>query len=113
VLIGEYQRRIGEGRLATGKGRAFAAEDRLRAAVIERIMCDHRVDLAEVCAPVGASPGRLIDDSALDQLVADGIARRDDNVVVLADEARPLVRVLAAAFDQYLGQAPARHSRAV
>ncbi|MBA2919977.1 oxygen-independent coproporphyrinogen III oxidase [Sphingomonas sp. MAH-20] len=113
VLIGEYQRRIGEGRLATGKGRAFAAEDRLRAAVIERIMCDHRVDLAEVCAPFGASPGRLIDDSALDQLVADGIARRDDNVVVLADEARPLVRVLAAAFDQYLGQAPARHSRAV
>jgi oxygen-independent coproporphyrinogen-3 oxidase len=34
-------------------------------------------------------------------------------VIELEHEARPLVRVLAAAFDQYLGQAPARHSRAV
>jgi oxygen-independent coproporphyrinogen-3 oxidase len=114
VLIGDYQRRIAEGRLATGKGRPFAPEDRLRAAVIERIMCDHRVDLGQVCAPFGADPDRLLGEAtALDQLVADGIARRDDRVIALADEARPLVRVLAAAFDQYLGQAPARHSRAV
>jgi oxygen-independent coproporphyrinogen-3 oxidase len=114
VLIGDYQRRIAEGRLATGKGRPFAPEDRLRAAVIERIMCDHRVDLDQICVPFGADPDQLLGDSvALDQLVADGIARRDDRVIVLADEARPLVRVLAAAFDQYLGQAPARHSRAV
>jgi oxygen-independent coproporphyrinogen-3 oxidase len=46
-------------------------------------------------------------------LIADGIARRDGNVVALEDNARPLVRVLAAAFDQYLGDGPARHSRAV
>jgi oxygen-independent coproporphyrinogen-3 oxidase len=114
VLIGEYQRRIAEGRLATGKGWPFAPEDRLRAAVIERIMCDHRVDLGQVCAPFGADPDRLLGEAAaLDQLVADGIARRDSRVIELEDEARPLVRVLAAAFDQYLGQAPARHSRAV
>jgi oxygen-independent coproporphyrinogen-3 oxidase len=114
VLIGEYQRRIAEGRLATGKGRAFAAEDRLRAAVIERIMCDNRVDLDQVCEPFGADPDRLLGEAAmLEQLVADGIARRDDRVIALTDEARPLVRVLAAAFDQYLAQAPARHSRAV
>jgi oxygen-independent coproporphyrinogen-3 oxidase len=114
VLIGDYQRRIAEGRFATGKGRPFAPEDRLRAAVIERIMCDHRVDLGQVCAPFGTDPDRLLGDAvALDQLVADGIARREDHMIVLADEARPLVRVLAAAFDQYLGQAPARHSRAV
>jgi oxygen-independent coproporphyrinogen-3 oxidase len=114
VLIGEYVHRIGEGRLATGKGRAFAPEDRLRAAVIERIMCDHRVDLGQVCAPFDADPDRLIGETAvLDELVADGIARRDGRVIALTDEARPLVRVLAAAFDQYLGQGPVRHSRAV
>lgn len=114
VLIGEYVHRIGEGRLATGKGRAFAPEDRLRAAVIERIMCDHRVDLGQVCAPFDADPDRLIGEAAvLDELVADGIARRDGRVIALTDEARPLVRVLAAAFDQYLGQGPVRHSRAV
>jgi oxygen-independent coproporphyrinogen-3 oxidase len=82
--------------------------------VIERIMCDNRVDLDQVCEPFGADPDRLLGEAAmLEQLVADGIARRDDRVIALTDEARPLVRVLAAAFDQYLAQAPARHSRAV
>ncbi|MGS1015421.1 oxygen-independent coproporphyrinogen III oxidase [Allosphingosinicella humi] len=114
VLIGDYQRRIAEGALAVSKGRACAPEDRLRAAVIERIMCDYRVDLGEVCARFGADPDRLADNaSGLDQLIADGVARRERNVIMLDEEARPLVRVLAAAFDEYLGRAPARHSRAV
>lgn len=114
VLIGEYQRRIAAGEFATGKGALFAPEDRLRAAVIERIMCDNRVDLDAVCARHGSNPRHLIESArGLEQLVADGIARRDEHVVSLNDAARPLVRVLAAAFDQYLGEAPARHSRAV
>jgi oxygen-independent coproporphyrinogen-3 oxidase len=114
VLIGEYQRRIAVGLSAVGKGRAFAAEDRLRAAVIERIMCDYRVDLGDVCGSFDADPRALLRSApALDSLVADGIARRDGNVIALEESAKPLVRVLAAAFDQYLGNAPARHSRAV
>ena len=114
VLIGDYQRRIAAGDLAVGKGRAFAPEDRLRAAVIERIMCDYRVDLDEVCGRFGADPDKLLASAeGLDELGADGIVRRVRNVIAIADDARPLVRVLAAAFDQYFGQAPARHSRAV
>lgn len=114
VLIGDYQRRIAEGLPAVGKGRAFAAEDRMRAAVIERIMCDYRVDLADVCSTFDADPRALLTSAyALDGLIADGIARREGDVVAMEDAARPLVRVLAAAFDQYLGDAPARHSRAV
>ena len=113
VLIGDYQRRIAANDLAVGKGRAFAPEDRLRAAVIERIMCDYRVDLDVVCGRFGADPDALLTNSGLDQLYEDGIAQRDRNVIAIADNARPLVRVLAAAFDQYLGDAPARHSRAV
>ena len=113
VLIGDYQRRIAAGELAVGKGCAFASEDRVRAAVIERIMCDYRVDLDEVCGRFGANPDALLANGGLDHLYEDGIARRDGNVIAIVDEARPLVRILAAAFDQYLGAAPARHSRAV
>ena len=114
VLIGDYQRRIAAGELAVGKGRAFAPEDRLRAAVIERIMCDYRVDLDEVCGRFGADPESLLANAeGLDELGGDGIIRRERNIIAIADNARPLVRVLAAAFDQYLGDAPARHSRAV
>lgn len=114
VLIGDYQRRIAEGTSAVSKGRGFAPEDRLRAAVIERIMCDYRVDLGEVCARFDADPDRLARSAeGLEALIADDIAHRRDNVITIAEEARPLVRVLAAAFDQYLGQVPARHSRAI
>ena len=113
VLIGEYQRGIAAGSFAVGKGRAFAPQDRLRAAVIERIMCDYRVDLGAVCGRFGSDPEALANDANLKQLFADGIARRDGNVIKLDERARSLVRVLAAAFDQYLGQAPARYSRAV
>ena len=114
LLIGTYQQRIAAGELAVGKIRAFAAEDRLRAAVIERIMCDYRVDLDEVCGRFGADPDELLASAeGLDVLSDDGIVRRERNVLTIADDARPLVRLLAAAFDQYLGQAPANHSRAV
>ena len=114
LLIGTYQQRIAAGELAVGKIRAFAAEDRLRAAVIERIMCDYRVDLDEVCGRFGADPDELLASAeGLDVLSHDGIVRRERKVLTIADDARPLVRLLAAAFDQYLGQAPAHHSRAV
>ena len=114
VLIGDYQRRIADGELAASKGCAFAAEDRLRAAVIERLMCDYRVDLGDVCAGFGADPERLIGSArGIDALVEDGLALRDGHVIAMCEEARPLVRVLAATFDQYLGQGAARHSRAV
>ena len=114
VLIGDYQRRIAAGELPSGKGLAFAPEDQLRAAVIERIMCDYQVDLAEVCGRFGADPIALADSAGgLGQLYEDGIARRDGNIIAIAKGARPLVRVLAAAFDQYLDAAPARYSRAV
>jgi oxygen-independent coproporphyrinogen-3 oxidase len=81
--------------------------------VIERIMCDYRVDLGEVCARFGADPDQLADNAGLERIIADGVARREGNVIMLDEDARPLVRVLAAAFDEYLGRAPARHSRAV
>lgn len=114
VPIGDYQRRIAAGDLAATRGRCFAAQDRLRAAVIERIMCDYRVDLDDVCGPFGADAEQLLlGASGVDELVRDRLVRRDRHVIAMEEDARPLVRVLAAAFDEYLGQSPARHSRAV
>ena len=51
-----YREAIDAGRLATARGVALDREDSLRRAVIERIMCDLRVDLAEVCAAHSESP---------------------------------------------------------
>ena len=44
-----YAAAIGAGRLATCKGFALTLEDRLRGDLIERLMCDFRVDVDAVC----------------------------------------------------------------
>ncbi|MFV0623673.1 oxygen-independent coproporphyrinogen III oxidase [Sphingomonas sp. ac-8] len=114
VLIGDYQKRIAASGTAATKVCAYAGEDRLRAAIIERLMCDYRVDLDALCARFDADAGALLADAPqLAPLVADGLADVRGTVVEVPEAARPLVRVVAAAFDQYLGQGPVRHSRAI
>ncbi|MCX8474782.1 MAG: oxygen-independent coproporphyrinogen III oxidase [Sphingomonas sp.] len=113
VLIGEYQKRVAAEGSAAAKACAYQGEDRLRAAIIERLMCDYRADLGQLCARYGEDSARLLDGTRLGQLMDDGLARLRGEVIEVPEEARPLVRVVAAAFDQYLGQGPARHSRAI
>ena len=50
VETGAYTRAVMAGTLPIAKGIAFSGEDRLRAAIIERLMCDMAVDLDAVSA---------------------------------------------------------------
>ncbi len=112
VLISEYQKRVMAGRLPVLRGYEVSQDDKVRAALIERLMCDLKVDLARVCAQFGADPAEFAALPGLDALAKDGlIARNGDRIEVTAD-ARPLVRSVAAAFDSYLEAGGARHSRA-
>jgi oxygen-independent coproporphyrinogen-3 oxidase len=113
--VGDYQQLIAGGHLAAVKGRAFAGEDRLRATIIERIMCNYRADIAAICRRFGTDPEAIMSSakSALEPLLTDGIAIRENDELRMPEDAKPLVRVLAAVFDQYLGRGPVRHSRAV
>jgi len=115
VSIGDYLKAAEADKFATAKGYALTQDDRLRAAIIERVMCDYKVDLETVCNRFGADPEEVLTQSAtmLDTLVADGIAERQRYTIRVQEEARPLVRAVAAAFDQYLGKGTARHARAV
>ena len=98
--IPDYEQRIGAGELAVTRGCSLTAEDRRRAAVIEQLMCDYRANLGSLEVP-------------LERLQADGLIRRSGSWVEVTDEARPLVRAVAAAFDAYLPQSPAVHAVAV
>jgi oxygen-independent coproporphyrinogen-3 oxidase len=63
-------------------------------------MCNFRAEIDAVDAP-------------LDQLEADGLIRRSGNSIEVPEEARPLVRAVAAVFDAYLPKSEARHVAAV
>lgn len=105
---------IERGALATARGTIVSDDDRVRRAIIERLMCDLRVDLRKVVGlptPIGpllaeARPG-------LQQLERLGIVSLSGPVIEVAPEARSLARIVAAAFDAYLATGQGRHSAAV
>jgi oxygen-independent coproporphyrinogen-3 oxidase len=84
----------------------------LRGAIIERLMCDHRVDLGTICQRFGAEPAVVLGSASLGPLIADGLLERQGTQVRVKPHARPLVRSIAAAFDAHLS-ADDQHSRGV
>lgn len=112
--INGYRRSIDEGVLASRRGRALTEDDRLRRDVIERVMCDYRVDLAALAVAHGSGLASFADAlPALGALEADGVITREGGLVTVVDAYRPLVRSVAACFDRYLDQGARRHSMAV
>ncbi len=111
-----YAKLIQSGGLATVRGIALRADDRLRRDVIERLMCDLEVDLVEIATAHAADPAPLIADAAgLGRFQSDGLARWDGRRIEVTEKGRPFVRSVAALFDAYLvvdDQKP-RHSRAI
>ncbi len=107
--IGSYTRAIGSGQFATVKGLALSDDDRRRADIIERLMCDLTVDLDATAADASFSA----ELEAIDALSQSGIVRRAGRHVEVTDEGRPFVRLVAAAFDAYLPGTQKRHSVAV
>ena len=108
-----YRSAIGAGTLATSRGLALTAEDRLRRDVISRLMCDLRLDLAEMCATHGTGTDHFAAElPRLDELAAEGLVERTGALISLPEHARPFVRLVCAVFDQFLASDEARYSRA-
>jgi oxygen-independent coproporphyrinogen-3 oxidase len=94
---------IDAGRLATGRGIALDDDDRLRRAVIERLMCDMAVDLDAVARSHGkAAQDWTAEIGMLRQLQADGLVDLHGSAVRVRPQGRSLVRAVAAVFDRYL-----------
>lgn len=112
-----YAREIGENRLATVRGIALSADDRLRRDVIERVMCELEVDIDAVAAERRADPAALKAEASggMRKFEEDGLAVWDGRRIVVSERGRPFVRSIAALFDVYLAQQSdkPRHSRAV
>nr|WP_246249305.1 oxygen-independent coproporphyrinogen III oxidase [Chelativorans alearense] len=109
-----YQRLVRTGHLATTRGVAFTDEDLARGWVIERLMCDFAFSGREAILRFGTH-GRDILQEAVAYVVEEGgrMLDRHGEYFVVPEEARPLVRSVAAHFDRYLAGGTARHSAAV
>lgn len=108
--IGGYARAILGGSYATVRGLALTDDDRTRAAIIERLMCDLGVDLHEFA---GDAPAFATERKVLEPLAAEGLVHIEGDQIRVTEAGRPFVRLVAAAFDAYLPNSSAAHSRAV
>jgi len=111
---GEYLRRVEEGGLAVVRGYALTEEDRARAFVIERIMCDFGFSFADLAArhPTFAGPVRA-EARAFVAGDRDGLAHIEGERFCLTPAGRPFARTVAAVFDAHLASGRGRHSLAV
>lgn len=111
-----YAAAIDQGHFAIAKGVALTQDDRLRRAVIERVMCDLEVDLVAQAQAFDEDPQPLLAAAeGLAPFVADGLVEWDGRRIEVLPEGRPFVRNVAALFDSYLvrNDAVKRHAQAV
>jgi len=107
-----YTKAVREGEFATCRGHEFVGDDLLRARLIEAVMCDFRIDTAEILRDFDISRDNLealyksaaADFENLPQITAEGFT--------IPNKARPLTRMIASSFDAY-SMSKTGHSTAV
>ncbi len=114
----DYRDLVSRGDLPVVRGRALSEDDRLCGAVIERLMCDLKVDLGQICRSFGqAATVFAAEVAALDEMRRDGLVQIEEGeagpIVQVTAQGRPFVRAACAAFDAYLDPSEARHARAI
>ena len=103
-----------EGRLAIDRGLELSDEDRMRAAIIEQLMCFLAARPDDIARAHGFDPALLAAAwDKLDELAADGLCVIADGEVRVPEERRLFVRTVAAAFDAYYKPVANRHAKAV
>jgi oxygen-independent coproporphyrinogen-3 oxidase len=109
---GLYEKTVLDGRLAAVRGFALSEEDRMRAWVIERVMCDFGFSVSDLVERYGSLSAVVVAEA---QMVAatDPMVRFAEGEFVILPEAQAFARSIAARFDAYLEAGAARHSAAV
>ena len=109
-----YMSRIESGELATARGLPLTDDDRLRAAIIQNLICQNRVDIGSQCARFNVDPDAFIASiEDLPALERDGLIVRDKRQIDVTGDGLPLVRFVCAAFDRHYTGEAGKHSRGI
>lgn len=111
-----YKKRIEAGRLSVRRFVEIDADDRLRANVIEQLMCFFSVDLSALCADHNVDDNYFVMEiKALRPYQMMGVLEIQNQVITIAPQARQMARIVGAVFDRYFQEkaSEARHSQAV
>lgn len=114
VPTGQYESAVANGMLPASRGFRRSLDDRMRGAVIERLMCDFSVSMAQMRRRFGASFDAIEREvRALAASDSDGLCEMDADNFVIPEGARHFTRIIASKFDAYIKQGSFRYSKAV
>jgi oxygen-independent coproporphyrinogen-3 oxidase len=116
ATVPQWRAAIRAGKPAIARGLILTADDRFRAAIIERLMCTLTVDLAEVCRSWQRNLDELAEElSRLTKMGSDGLLIVKDHTITVTEPGRPFLRNVCAVFDRYLlrSEGPPRHALAI
>ncbi len=113
----EYEALIEAGRLPIRKGIRVDADDALRAAAIQSLMCYDSLEFADYERENGVQFASYFADELeqLEPLQADGLVSLDAGAIRITPRGRLLLRNIAMVFDRYLGagEFDTRYSKAI
>ncbi|MCI5076358.1 oxygen-independent coproporphyrinogen III oxidase [Oricola sp.] len=114
VPTAQYQKTVQDGRLSAMRGVQLTLDDRIRAYMIERLMCDFAFSFDALEQRFGYAARPYVAEAKI--AVANdgfGLCEIADGRFRVRDEARPFTRVVASFFDAYLDDRAVRYSKAV
>ncbi|MFA5058791.1 MAG: oxygen-independent coproporphyrinogen III oxidase, partial [Opitutaceae bacterium] len=99
-----YDAALDAGRLPLERGLLLSKEDRIRRQVIMRIMCDRRVNYADLSRRLGVDFQTTFarEIESLADLEADGLLQRSREGFIITGVGALLIRIIAMRFDAYL-----------
>jgi oxygen-independent coproporphyrinogen III oxidase len=114
--IAQYQQSLTNDQLATARGLQCSADDRLRRAVIQQLICNFRLCFKAIEARFGIRFRQHFSViwPQLEQMAHDGLIALDSQGIEVKPAGRLLVRSLCMLFDRYLNeQSRQRFSRVI
>jgi oxygen-independent coproporphyrinogen-3 oxidase len=112
-----WQAAIDEGRLPVFRGMHLSEDDRLRADLIQQLMCQGEVPVSALERRYAIDFGDYFRDALarLQPMIDDGLVRLEAGRILATSQGRLLLRNIAMCFDRYLDRPgiPVKFSRAI
>jgi len=104
--------KIREGSFSVSRGHVFQGDDKLRARLIEALMCDFHIDRAEILRDFDITAAELESMFQNANAAFEGLLQVTEAGLSIPEPVRPLTRIIARNFDAY-DLSKAGHSSAI
>jgi oxygen-independent coproporphyrinogen-3 oxidase len=113
--LDDYYRDLQDSRLPVARGVAVNRDDRLRADVIQQLICNNRLDTRRVEREHGIDFSQYFSSelAALSDMQADGLVTIGDDALAITARGRLLVRNICKNFDAYRGEEEKKFSKMI